>query len=354
MRRRDLTLIIVILAILVPAALFSQDLEAEGYSLLSTRQKGDETIYEVRDREGSIITIQSGTPLTRETVGLLKTLHDDFYTWNDMRVDTMSLIISEETAEISVVPSSYEYGGVDLTAYMPSGMQFYYDGFLEYDFRLKVDTLFLRVRGRYEGERELSEKLVSATGDPYTYIQSYDQEFFIRKFMEMDVKAEQFESALGTLGSDLEELTSRAYAAYEFLREDNERLEEAGIILRDRLFALEDDHEALARAHQELQDEVKTLEDMVRQMGEDLSGQHLALADEFALLKQAVITLHNKGLFGKGKPIAASARDRLIEMKKADPSLSQEEAMARLKEEEITMTKREISLVFAVYFNEFE
>ena len=63
--------------------------------------------------------------------------------------------------------------------------------------------------------------------------------------------------------------------------------------------------------------------------------------------------LSNRGFFGRIYPVDRMAIDRVVAMKKADPSLSQEQVMAKLKTEGIKMSSKEVSLVFDVYFNEF-
>ncbi len=334
--------ILLLLLSLIPVkGLYSQDLGTAGYTILSEKKVNGEILYEVTDAQGNTFTIQTPKKLTQPQIDLLSRLQKSLYTWENMKIDTLRMIIADMEVEINVVPELYEYEGMDLTYYLPSGMQFYYDKFLEYDFRTKINTLFLRVRGRYVGEKELSEKLASAIRDPSAYIQAYDQEFMVRKFLEIDVEAESFQKILQTLQEDTKSLREyynslreEGSLAYDLLKEELDNLEEVDSMLKEA-------HDTLKKEHQ-LSDE-----------------QQMLLSDRFALLRYALIAMQNRGFFdimfgGPDRPIDKNAIERLVALKKENPALTKKEASDLLKQEGINMTIREVSIIFSVYFNEFE
>lgn len=89
----------------------------------------------------------------------------------------------------------------------------------------------------------------------------------------------------------------------------------------------------------------------------ELSGHYqklLSAAEDLVLLREAVLTLNNKGIFGPGKPIAQETVDKIVELKQTNPELTRKDMASRLKEEGVSATAREISLVYAVFFNIFD
>jgi hypothetical protein len=82
-------------------------------------------------------------------------------------------------------------------------------------------------------------------------------------------------------------------------------------------------------------------------------GDNQRLQNELELFKQATVGLHNTGFFSDKGPLAADKLTRILELKRERPEISVEEMEKILKEQNITVSVKEIKLVFRVYFNDF-
>jgi hypothetical protein len=77
------------------------------------------------------------------------------------------------------------------------------------------------------------------------------------------------------------------------------------------------------------------------------------LEDENRLLKNAILALHNTGFFRGPTVVSADVVKRVIELKKSDPALKAAQIREKLTGEKIEASDKEISLILALYFNEF-
>ncbi len=91
---------------------------------------------------------------------------------------------------------------------------------------------------------------------------------------------------------------------------------------------------------------LRTMERLKSQMDDLHAGQER--------LRRAVVALHNKGFFGGARPIAERAIARLLELKKAAPTLTAEQLSEKLRAEKIELSSTEAELLLQVYYAEFK
>ncbi len=101
-------------------------------------------------------------------------------------------------------------------------------------------------------------------------------------------------------------------------------------------------------------DNQKTLEDLKNDYLKLLS-EHKDLMDRHEKLKNAVMTLHNTGVFGIGvNEINKSLIQKIISLKKENPKLTKDEIVKALEKEKIEFKNYEVFLILSVYYNEFK
>jgi hypothetical protein len=72
-------------------------------------------------------------------------------------------------------------------------------------------------------------------------------------------------------------------------------------------------------------------------------------------LRNAVMTWHNTGFLGIGSsPIEQKKIDRVTELKRQKPDIKKDEVKAILEKEGISVSGKELSIIFSAYFNDFE
>ena len=300
-------------------SLSAQDFAGGGYNVISRGSEGGNIAYRLTDRSGLPFTLVVRSEPTARQLQTLDSILDVFRSMRYVNIASLRVVYANERAEIILVPRSFVYREMDLAPYMPSGMQFYYSDYMEYDFRMTSRNLFFRIRGQYFAEDLFADRLAAAVDDPFAYIQSNDPDFVFRKFLSLEERLDKY-AALGNKARD------DLAAEIADLRTD----------LKSDIQGLSAYVEALSEKHGSL-------------------GENTALLEsEFILLRQAVLVLHNRGFFGSINLPSEEGIDKLVAMKQREPELTIMEAQDRLEAEGIKMTRREVFLVFSVYFNEFE
>ena len=144
---------------------------------------------------------------------------------------------------------------------------------------------------------------------------------------------------------------------HEVLQMLHTSLEESHQDLEARYQALKESHEELTLNYQELKENHTALEEK----HEDLASRHSKLlggyeesVKELTLLREAALTISNKGLFGTGKPIAPEVVKRILEIQQENPEIEIKDIAKILKAEELSASSREIFLVLALYLNVYK
>ncbi len=288
------------------AALSSQSLEGLGYTILSTGTEDGYTVVTARDPESGLTFDLYYKSLTQTQLYFLQEARKIILSWKYLVPDNLRVIFQPQVVEIRVIPASFVYEGTDYAAYVPSAINFYFEDILEYDFRILVDNITLRVRGPYFNEDQLASKLQSAAANPIAYIQSNDPEYIVRRLGEMSGEMETLKAAQS-----------------------------------------EGDKEILA-----LQKEVETLTAELAELSK-IEEAHAALVNKYRLLQLGTIAVSNQGLFSIISDFNKEGIEQAIALKEQNPSYTEEQLLAACKQQGISVSGKEIHIIFMVYFNEF-
>lgn len=86
---------------------------------------------------------------------------------------------------------------------LPSGLQFFYEGGYEYDFRLRAQDRFLRIKGIYTSWDDLSWLIGQAIADPAAYIAHTEPLALARRIDELAGTIEGLKGRLNSLEAAL-------------------------------------------------------------------------------------------------------------------------------------------------------
>lgn len=406
-----------LLLLIVASTATAVELSELGFEVIRTRPDGVRTAYEVRSPGGDALVVSYRGELSRSQGEILDRLVDTFFGFDYIQVSELRIVFTEARAEILLVPQRFRYENQDLAQYMPAGMQFFFGDFLEYDFRIRVDDLFLRINGQFTTEEQFADRLVRAVANPVAYLQTQDPQFVFERFREIEAIIETLErdsqARQEALQAELNSLTRRyentvaeldslershrdLNQAHQSLRRSHENLSVAHSALRDDYQRLLADHQGLAEQHAQLDAEfaatvdraevafagldashreLRTEHDALRvdhdtlQIAHDeLTGEHIALAERhealveeksaldgrFARLRYAMIIAENTGFLGIRFPMAqADVIDRVVEAKTDRPELTRSDVRDLLDEEGLDAPGRLVDLVFEIYFNDY-
>ncbi len=321
MKKATLILPLLLIGIALAAAV---ELDESGYTVESQRLEDGTTLYEVRDDGGNSLTVGTATgTFTEENIDTLEAIRETFFTMEYLDLADLRVIFSRNQADIVVIPRRYSFDGIDFGALMPSGMRFIYGDFLEYDFRMLVDGLFVRMQGQYFNEEQFVERLARAARNPAAYIQSTNPRFVFTRLDELSRQIGEVEGEGITLTDEVENLID---TFLEFRTDANQSV---------RL----------------LEQEINEL----RVAYEGLLEEYTLLERDFQRARRALLVFENRGFFGSLRIPEESVVEEIVELKLENPQMSIEEAEAAINEgREEPVSNRVVTLVFSLYFNEFE
>lgn len=326
----------VVFLLLALGAASAVDVADYGYSVLRRYEERGISYQDLQDAERRVVTVGIEGELTSQQASALPGLVDFFYTLRLIGVADLRVIFGADRTRVVLIPSRFSHDGIDLLPYLPSGMEFFPADQMEYEFRLRVENLFLRVAGRLINEREFASRLVQIVRQPGEYLRSQNPEYLLNQIslvQETLAEAVRRVTAENQAGQARQEALARDLQG---VKEDYTALAEAHRALNEAHQALAEDHNALIEKH--------TL----------LAEEHLELARVFGLLRNASMALHNRGLLGRISLPDPKAVERMLAIKAAEPSLTRDQMREKARGEGYDISKKDVTLVYAIYFNEFE
>ena len=323
-----------IVFLLIGSMAFAVSFTDLGYTVQRQYTDSGVTYSDLTDSQGRTVTVGlSEVELTQGQAGILKKMVNDFYALQYVRIDSLKVVFSGSRVEAVVIPSSFRYDGMDLAAYMPSGMQFFYTNALTYDFRLRVDNYFLRFSGQYTDERSFAERLVQTIKNPTEIIRSQDPQYMLQRI-------DTLEKALGESVSELRQNESRTNALAkeaDALAKEVDTLKSDGALMQTK-------YDKLLADGSDLTTKYNTLK---------ANGD--ALLSQLERLRYGVMVLHNRGwLFGTIYLPDQKAVKRAVELKTQNPSLTKDQLAKTLQDEGYKISGNELFLVLGLYFDDFK
>lgn len=344
-----------LLIIIVPV--FSQEFVGLGLELRDMEQTDTHDVYRYRVKSGGEFVFYY-TPGNKEfqnqkTEAILNT----FLPWKQMKIKTLTIRYSGQIAEIVIIPNSLVYNKMDIVKYIPSGLQFYYDANMEYDFRIFVNQWFLKIAGQYYSADKFLERLHSAVVDPAQFIQKNDPDYFLR--------------ALGEIDDQVDINTANIFRNEESLRNEfKEASEKFDLLLYEtqqdyiNRFRESDERFSLAKDYYDtLLKEAKDsydaqLKEMRSEYLKEIESLSLELKEKYdaenEMTRKALLSLINKGIFFGPEAVNEKSLAEIRKMKEENSSLTVDQLREKAKALNLDISKKEIQFLLAVYFGEYE
>ncbi len=350
-------IILILTIVFISAGLFAVSPNNFGISILSTRAENGLSVYEAENRDGYRFSIALKGEPDDSQIKLAHLVEDTFFYWKNLNIESLKIVFENGKASVIIVPAELMYGSVNLSEYLPAGIQFYYDTFFEYDFRMYVDNLFLRLKGQLLSEDELIKKIYEASINPILFLQTQDPAYIVRQIMAINENISAFAEAeeaereeaieeLISLNTELKKLTSD----YNSLKTDFDALTASHTELTAKHNELTTKNSELTAEHQKLAEKHDALSGGVSTSDENQEK----LIAEFDLVRYALIGLSNKGFFGILKPFSTETIESILAIKTANPSFTSAEIAQSIKDSGGKADKNLIKLILAVYHNDFE
>lgn len=178
--------ILILCMVLACSSLFAYDWAQDGITVVNKADTEGKTELTLKDDKENTFTLSYMSEPDDAILKNVAKLKTDFYGWKNMKVDALKFMYEQGGLEVSIMPKTFEYDGKNINEYLPSGMQFSYSYLLQYNFRINVNRLFIRIAGDFDTEERVCKKIVDAINNPKEYIKKRDPEYLLTKLEQLD------------------------------------------------------------------------------------------------------------------------------------------------------------------------
>ena len=292
---KKITIILILLAVIFTASPAAQEITEKDVRFELVSGNGLD-YYKVSIPGIDNISLKSESAPGRAEKKIISRFYNELVQIEGLTVKQASVIFSREGFEAVIIPESFVKDNIDYAPYLPAGIAFVHRTYTMYDFRMLKDNYFVRIRGEYFSPEDLIGKMKSAFDDPVKYIVSHNPEYIVAQLGKLDLENSNQASSLDKL---------------------------------------EKKYEDLAEAH------------------DNLMKKHTELMADYDKLKFAFIAAVKKGIYGSKKPVSREAIDKVLSIKKANPSYTYAEIYTEMKTQGIKITKGKVALILNTYLGDY-
>lgn len=166
-------------------------------------EKKHKKFQDLQKKEFSVIYTNN---ISQDQENKILKAREIFLKWPQLEIKQMIFTLSTATIEIWILPTSFETSFGDITPYMPSGMTFYFTDALFFDFRMKKEQFFFKMRGNYLSFENFISQIHKALENPFAYIRLYDPDYYLLKMEEYSQDLEKLKVLANKQEKELETL----------------------------------------------------------------------------------------------------------------------------------------------------
>ena len=365
---------IILMVSLASGNALAVDLGSLGYTVNSEENEGNRTVYQAADASGNQFTVTTTGEISDAEGAIIARVVNEFNSWDSLEVSYLRVTLDEGIATALVIPSRLTYGGKDLIPYLPSGMQFYVARIIEYDFRIRVENIFVRLRGQLSEENSFVERLNAAIEDPTGFIERNDPDYVLRELRDIDDTliglaladediGARIDASITDIGDQIGDITADLETEIENLAENTKLVDDsiradlaqtvsalerlstdiqatyleavdvfiefqaeyfatkaAGIEIAEDYMATKEAYLLLEERFAALSEEIDATNAANEALFASQADLDISIQDQIEQLRYGFIALANKSLFGKLRPVTPENSARALELYDEDTS----------------------------------
>jgi hypothetical protein len=181
----------------------SEMLKDAGFTKTGDRTDENVKYIVLKDTEGKEVLVAASKDFSAAEIEMIRTLKNRFYAMTGLTISSFKIVISLNAYQVVIIPKKLVYKDIDLMPYLPSGLQFFYTNYLEYNFRMKVDKYILRIQGTLFSDGDMLDLMLQAIKDPVTYIKNHDQDYLIGKLDAIEAEMSQMRAEIAAAKAEL-------------------------------------------------------------------------------------------------------------------------------------------------------
>jgi hypothetical protein len=342
------------------------DLTGSGFTQKGERNEDGKTIAILADEAGTEVLFSAENDPSAQRLSALHALVAELRSWKNFQAAEIRAVNTDDRLQVTAIPRSFKVGGVALDQAVPGGIQLYYKTATEYDFKIRSGKYIVRVASVFTGETDLEAAALAAYKDPASFIATRDPLYVQRRLDELSARADDLAAKTDSLATKANSLSAKTDTLAT--RADGLAAKSDGLVTKATSFAAQaNDLDARISAIEKVtfdtssgikEERTSRVEKEVEAVKADLQAakakldENQAKADaqrnaDWERTKPILLQALNGG-----KAINKAAMDKLVELKKADPSLDKKNAPKALKTAGFTISATEIAAIYLVEFGE--
>jgi len=121
-------IVLIVLALAATSRLYAYDWAAAKISVESEEADAGRTRLTLKDADGKLFVLGYDAEPSDAVIERILKIKSDFNAWKYIKIDRMSFEYSKDVLELNIVPSEFQYKGVNVLDYLPAGLLFsFYD-----------------------------------------------------------------------------------------------------------------------------------------------------------------------------------------------------------------------------------
>ncbi|HNX57679.1 MAG TPA: hypothetical protein PKK43_01165 [Spirochaetota bacterium] len=193
-------IIILICMICISLPAFSADWTAKG--IMHDPETDQDSWKGFRDADNHFFLVEDGLNVTDEEAASIIKMKDIFFSWQNVKFRDIKFSIEGSVINAVVIPSDLKNDSLDLVPYLPAGMLFYTQNeSMQYNFRIKKDTYFLKITGAFISDKVLFDKITEAVRTPQTFVQRRDPDYLLSQLDRINYEQDQLKKSIIALNN---------------------------------------------------------------------------------------------------------------------------------------------------------
>jgi hypothetical protein len=192
--------IIICLMMMAAYSLYAADWTAKSVMHDPETDRGD--LKGFRDDAGHFFFVEDGMNVSENEAATILKMKDVFFSWQGVSFREIRFSVEGAVINAVVLPAEMKNETLDYIPYLPAGMFFYYQNeSIQYNFRLKKDTYFIRINGAYISEKVLFDKMSEAIRTPQTFVQRRDPDYMLSQIDRLNQETDMLKKAVIALNN---------------------------------------------------------------------------------------------------------------------------------------------------------
>jgi len=176
-----------ILLLIIWAPIYSVEWSNYNMNVVSESQTESQKNIVLSNVEGKQLTIIYNKEISESSIKNVLTLQEKFQALKTIQIEEITYTVAEKNIDILIIPASYTYNNQNFIDYLSTGLFFTYTTTLNYNFRIVVDKIFVPIKGVFNNENALNNKILSAINDPQGFVNNRDSEYLYERIKSIEM-----------------------------------------------------------------------------------------------------------------------------------------------------------------------